>query len=44
MSTGEYVRDTDGDWNREATFYVTQSDPFPFTLRESCSALNANQD
>ena len=44
MSTGEYVRDTDGDWNREATFYVTQSDPFPFTLRGIVFSLNANQD
>jgi len=33
MSTFEVTRDMDADWDDESTFIITQSDPFPFTLR-----------
>jgi hypothetical protein len=45
MSTFDsIVRDTDGDWTDESTFYVRQNQPFPFTLRGIVFRLSANQD
>lgn len=38
------VRDTDCDWSEQSTFFVTQSDPLPFTLRGIVFRLVANQD
>ena len=44
MSSLELTRDMDDDWSDESTFYVTQSDPFPFTLRGIVFRMSANQD
>lgn len=45
MSTFDsVVRDTDCDWSEESTFFVTQDDPLPFTLRGIVFRLSANQD
>ena len=44
MSTAEFTRDMDCDWTDESTFYITQSDPFPFTLRGLVWRLDVNQD
>jgi hypothetical protein len=44
MSTLELTRDMDDDWSDESTFYVTQSDPLPFTLRGLVWRDSANQD
>lgn len=33
MFTGSVTVDIDGDWTGASRFYVTQSDPLPFTLR-----------
>jgi len=37
------VRDTDDDWTNESTFFITQSDPLPFTLRGIVFRLTANE-
>lgn len=45
MSTFDsVVRDTDDDWSDQSTFFVTQSDPLPFTLRGIVFRMSANQD
>lgn len=44
MSTLEVTRDMDCDWTDESTFYIVQSDPFPFTLRGLVWRMNVNQD
>jgi hypothetical protein len=44
MSTLELTRDMDADWSDESTFYVTQSDPLPFTLRGLVWRDSTNQD
>jgi hypothetical protein len=44
MSTFEVTRDMDCDWTEESTFYVTQNEPFPFTLRGLVFRMSANQD
>ena len=44
MSSGEFTRDMDCDWTDESTFYITQSDPFPFTLRGLVWRMDVNQD
>jgi hypothetical protein len=45
MSTFDsVVRDADCDWSEESTFYVTQDDPLPFTLRGIVFRMSANQD
>ena len=44
MSTLEVTRDMDCDWTDESTFYITQSDPFPFTLRGLVWRMDVNQD
>lgn len=45
MSTFDsVVRDTDCDWSDQSTFFVTQSDPLPFTLRGIVFRMSANQD
>jgi hypothetical protein len=44
MSTGEYTRDLDADWDDESTLYIQQSDPLPFTVRGLVARMSANQD
>jgi hypothetical protein len=44
MSTGEYTRDADGDWGDLSNFYITQDEPFPFTLRGIIYRLSYNPD
>lgn len=44
MPTLEITRDIDADWDDESTFYITQSDPFPFTLRGLALRMSYNQD
>lgn len=44
MSTFELTRDMDCDWSDESTFFVTQNDPLPFTLRGIVFRMSANQD
>ena len=44
MSTAEFTRDMDSDWSEEDTFFVTQDEPLPFTLRGIVFRLTANQD
>lgn len=44
MSTLELTRDLDGDWSDESTFYITQSEPLPFTVRGLVWRESANQD
>ena len=44
MSTLEYTPDLDGDWDDESTLYITQSDPFPFTLRGLVMRMSYNLD
>jgi hypothetical protein len=45
MSTFDAIaRDTDCDWSEESTFFVTQDDPLPFTLRGIVFRMSANQD
>jgi len=44
MSTFEFTRDIDADWSDLSTFYVNQSDPFPFTLRGLVMRMSYNQD
>ena len=33
MPSVEVTRDIDADWSDADTFYITQDQPFPFTLR-----------
>jgi len=44
LSTLQVTRDLDADWADESTFYITQSDPFPFTLRGLVWRDSTNQD
>jgi hypothetical protein len=44
MSTVEMTEDMDADWMDSSTFYVTQDDPFPFTLRALVMRLSYNAD
>lgn len=45
MSTFDsLVRDMDADWTNESTFFITQDDPFPFTLRGLVWSLSYNLD
>ena len=44
MKTGEFTRDLDADWSDESKFYITNSDPFPFTLRGLVMRMSTNQD
>ena len=44
MSTEEITVDLDADWADTASFYVTQSDPLPFTLRGLVWRDSVNQD
>jgi len=44
MPTLELTRDLDADWDDESTFFITQSDPLPFTLRGIVLRLSYNQD
>jgi hypothetical protein len=44
LFTGEVTVDIDGDWDDQSTFYVRQSDPFPFTLRGLIFRMEVNQD
>jgi hypothetical protein len=44
MSTFEVTRDMDCDWSEESTFFVTQDDPLPFTLRGVVFRMSVNQD
>jgi hypothetical protein len=44
MATGEYTRDLDADWDDRSTIYITQNDPFPFTLRGLIMRLSYNPD
>jgi hypothetical protein len=44
MSTTEVTKDLDSDWNESASIYVTQNDPFPFTLRGLVMRMSYNPD
>ena len=44
MATEEYTRDLDADWGDESTFYITQDEPFPFTVRGLVMRMSYNQD
>jgi hypothetical protein len=44
MFTGLITDDTDYDWSESSTFYLTQSDPLPFTARGIIYRYSANQD
>jgi hypothetical protein len=44
MSTLEITRDMDSDWSEESTFFITQDDPLPFTLRGIVFRMTAIQD
>jgi hypothetical protein len=33
MNTSVFTRDMDSDWLDESTFWVTQDEPLPFTLK-----------
>jgi hypothetical protein len=44
MTTTELIRNLDGDWTDESTMYITQSDPFPFTLRGLVMWMSYNAD
>lgn len=44
MSTQENKRDLDADWDDQSTFYITQSDPLPFTLRGLVMDMSFNAD
>lgn len=44
MHNYELTRDVDADWDDQTTFYITQSDPFPFTLRGLVFRIPYNQD
>ncbi len=44
MSTEEITIDMDCDWSDESTFFVTQDDPLPFTLRGIVFRMSAVQD
>lgn len=44
MPSVELTRDLNADWDDESTFYITQSEPFPFTLRGIVMRMSYNQD
>jgi len=44
MSTSEFTRDMDANWDDQSTFYVVQSEPFPFTLRGLMMRLSYSPD
>jgi len=44
MTTTEVIRDLDADWCDESTMFITQSDPFPFTLRGLVLWMSYNPD
>lgn len=44
MPTVELTRDLDADWGDESTFFITQDQPFPFTLRGLVMRMSYNQD
>jgi len=44
MCTLEMTRDLDADWSDQSTFYIIQSDPFPFTLRGLVMRMSYNPD
>lgn len=44
MSTKEITVDVDDDWSEQSTFFVTNDDPLPFTLRGIVFRMTANQD
>ena len=44
MSTNEFTRNLDADWDDESTFIITQSDPWPFTLRGLVMRMSYNPD
>jgi len=44
LFTGEVTKEIDADWDDKSTFYITNDDPFPFTVRGIVFSLNANQD
>lgn len=44
MSSAEFTRDLDADWSRKSTFFITQNEPFPFTLRGLVMTMSFNQD
>jgi len=44
MSTSEYTRDLDANWDDASTFFIRQSDPFPFTLRGLVMRMSYNAD
>lgn len=44
LFTGEVTRDLDADWDDESTFYVTQSEPLPFTLRGLVMRMSYSPD
>lgn len=44
MPTLEINRDLDADWGDHSTFFITQDEPLPFTLRGLVLRLSYNQD
>lgn len=44
MPTVEVTRDLDANWGDESVFYITQDEPFPFTLRGIVLRMSYNQD
>ncbi len=44
MPNLEVTRDLDADWSDESTFYITQDDPLPFTVRALVLRMSYNQD
>jgi hypothetical protein len=44
IPTLEVTRDLDADWDDESTFYITQDEPLPFTLRGLVMRMSFNPD
>ena len=44
LPTLEITRDLDANWGDHSTFFITQSEPLPFTLRGIVLRLSYNQD
>ena len=44
MPTLEITRDLDANWGDHSTFFITQDEPLPFTLRGIVLRLSYNQD
>lgn len=44
LPTFEVTLDLDADWSREVTLYITQDEPFPFTLRALVVRHSYNPD